>query len=199
MCKRELIYIPIVHTLNDMGALGESIKKASFSKIGKTAWKRKLSAIDQVWKKIETGIEQLNLHYEKVYLYQDGLPVCGKEEKIVRDLAKTGSRNHKILIYLIEKGATLMGTESPELLLEEYESYKKLLSSGNPLTISRREARQKKQAGLLLKKRDQFIADRINATLSPGDIGILFLGVLHSPGELIDPDIQVTYPVGKPL
>lgn len=35
MIKRELIYIPIVHTLADMGALGESIKKASFSKIGK--------------------------------------------------------------------------------------------------------------------------------------------------------------------
>lgn len=58
--------------------------------------------------------------------------MCGEEEKIGKDLANSGSRNHKLLVRLIEKGATLMGTEAPELLVEEYESYKRLLASGNP-------------------------------------------------------------------
>jgi hypothetical protein len=47
----------------------------------------------------------------------------------------------------------------------------------------------------LLKRRDQFIADRINDTLCPGETGILFLGMLHSLRHLLDEQIKVVYPV----
>jgi hypothetical protein len=43
----------------------------------------------------------------------------------------------------------------------------------------------------LLKKRDRFIARRINSTLRPGETGILFLGMLHSLAALLDEDIRV--------
>jgi signal transduction histidine kinase len=62
-----------------------------------------------------------------VRLYQDGLPVCGREEEIVRDLAGSGSQNHQILLELIARGARLTGSESPSLLLEEYELARQLL------------------------------------------------------------------------
>src|SRR5262249_55932565 len=57
----------------------------------------------------------------KARLYQDGLPACGLEEKIVRDLAMQGVPNYRILLKLMERGATLEGTEDPDLLRTEYE------------------------------------------------------------------------------
>ena len=197
--SRTLIYIPIIHTQADMGALGEPVRQAALHKIGKTAWKRKMSAIDQIWTKIEKVIDHLNLSYEKVRLYQDGLPVCGKEEMIVKDLAKAGSRNHKLLLRLIEKGATILGTESAELLVEEYELYKSILISRDPSKASRIESRQKGLTGSLLKKRDRYMANRINETLRIGEIGIIFVGMLHSLGNLLDKDIRVSYPMGRTL
>jgi len=198
MGKRELIYIPIVHTLADMGALGESVKEASFEKIGKTAWKQKMNLIDQLWTKIETCVDLFKLDYEKVHLYQDGLPVCGKEEEIVRELAETGSRNHELLVRLMEKGAQLVGTESPELLEEEYHSYKELLSAESPVSLSRREKMQEEKAKVLLQKRDRFMARRINDDLPAEHVGILFVGMLHSLWHYVDPAIRMTYPIGRP-
>ncbi len=44
----------------------------------------------------------------------------------------------------------------------------------------------------LMKKRDKFIADRINETLRDGEVGILFIGVYHDVLPLISKDI-LTY------
>jgi hypothetical protein len=58
----------------------------------------------------------------------------------------------------------------------------------------------------LLERRDQFIAERIADTLKDGEIGILFMGVLHHVEDrlatLQDPaasGIKVMHPLGKPL
>ena len=58
---------------------------------------------------------------------------------------------------------------------------------------------QKPASDILLKRRDQFIADRINDTLGPGETGILFLGMLHSLGHLLDEQIKVVYPISGPV
>jgi hypothetical protein len=84
----------------------------------------------------------------------------------------------------------LMGTESPELLVEEYQLALTGLGSG-PDGARRREL----SAAALLEKRDRFIADRINSTLQQGETGILFLGMLHSVQPYLDRDIDVVYPV----
>ena len=67
-------------------------------------------------------------------VYQDGLAVCGHEQKIVSELAGAGNRNHALLLKLQAQGATLMGTESPELLVEEYQLATVAFASG----VSRR-------------------------------------------------------------
>jgi hypothetical protein len=195
---RKLIYIPIVHTQADMGKLGKSVRKAYLYKIGRTALKRKTNTIERIWTDIETAIERLSLEYNHVLLYQDGLPVCGKELEIVKDLANSGSRNHQILLHLTARGATLMGTESAELLLSEYELYNRILTSGSLSKAAEMEMHQKTTAESLLKKRDEFIAQRINDTLSTDRTGILFLGMLHWPVPLLDKDIEVIYPIGRP-
>ena len=140
----------------------------------------------------------MDLKGDTIRLYQDGLPVCGRELEIVTEVAESGSLNHQILLRLVEKGAILMGTESPELLLEEYELAKQTLSSNNigeirPLKTSQNEMRE-----TLLRRRDRSIAERINSTLAKGETGIIFLGLLHSLDSLLDSDILVRFPLFKP-
>ena len=181
-----------------MGGLSESVKRATLQKLGLKSWKRKMDLTNRMWAEIEQVIDGLDLAYGKVRLYQDGLPVCGREKEIVADLAKAESRNHRLLFRLMEKGAILMGTESSELLVEEYQLIKQLMAAKDPQEAAKIEARQKAFSESILKRRDQFIADRINSTLCSGETGILFLGMLHSPGDRLHRDIRVIYPINRP-
>jgi hypothetical protein len=194
---RTLIYIPIIHGAADMGALRESVQRITLQKLGEKEWESKIDLIDKLWNKIEAAVDELPFPLEKVRVYQDGLPICGIESKIVTEIARSGSRNHRLLVSLMEKGATIMGTESPELLTEEYDLVKRILAAGNSVEAARIEADLKSLSDALLKKRDRYIADRINSTLCPGETGIIFLGMLHSLNGLLDGDIQVIYPLFK--
>lgn len=115
-----------------------------------------------------------------VKLYQDSLPVCGHEKELVRELAAQGSCNHQLLEGLVNEGATLVGTESPSLLLDEY----KLLQSPE---------RTEKQEAALLEARDRFIAGQIDATLTDDENGILFIGALHKVDKFLPQRIKVAY------
>jgi len=196
---RTLIYFPIIHTQTDMGALSDSLRRVTVRKLGEKGWKLKVNAVEKMWTQMEGVIGGLDLSNEKVRLYQDGLPVCGREEDIVRDLAEAGSRNHQLLLRLMERGARIMGTESSELLVEEYELVKQLLDAQDDEEGEEVETHLKTLGDSLLKKRDQYIANRINRTLHFGETGILFLGMLHSLENLLDEDIRVIYPINKPL
>jgi hypothetical protein len=196
--ERTLIYIPIIHTQADMGALSESIERLKVRRLGRKGWERNLNLVDKLWARIEQAIESLVLPYERLRLYQDGLPVCGREVEIVAELAKAGSRNHQLLLRLREKGARIMGTESSDLLVEEYQLVKQDFAS-KPEVARRGEARRKALRDSLLKRRDQYIARRINDTLLEGETGLIFLGMLHSVGPWLDKDIRVVYPIHQPL
>lgn len=192
---RTLIYVPIIHTQIDMGALSGSIECLKIKKLGKRGWERNVSQIGQLWSQIEQAIDKLVLPYKRVRIYQDGLPVCGRELEIVTELANAGSRNHRLLLRLRNKGATIMGTESSELLVEEYQFVREEFASGKPETGLRSEARRKALRDSLLKRRDEYIARRISDTLRAGETGLLFLGMLHSIRPWLDKDVQVFYPL----
>jgi hypothetical protein len=194
---RRLIYIPIVHTPEDMGALQESVARATLEKMGRAGLSRKMAAVDKMWADIARLIDSLALSFDRVRLYQDGLPVCGREAKIVMEMARAGSRNHQLLWRLMAQGASLMGTESGDLLIQEYEAAKESLGGRSPRAAAVAEQRRAWSADLL-KRRDQFIAARINDTLKPGETGILFLGMLHALEGYLHPDIQVIYPFRRP-
>ena len=194
---RKLIHIPIVHTEDDMGTLGKTVERTAVQQLGVKARRRKRRIVDQLWSEIEQIVESLPITHEKIRLYQDGLPVCGHEIEIVRDLAERGSRNHRLLRHLLEKGAILMGTESPTLLLKEYERLKASAAKNEQLDLP--SAPHSEQEDDLLKARNAFIAQRINNTLNPGETGILFLGMLHSLDGLLDPDIHVFCPLAKQI
>jgi hypothetical protein len=192
---RRLIHIPIIHSRAEMGSLSPTIQAITVQKLGAKGWERNVSLIDGIWTQIEQAIDRCALPYEKVRLYQDGLPVCGRELEIVSELAKAGSRNHQLLLRLQGRGATLMGTESAELLVQEYNLIKQSLPVNDPATAVRRVARRQASGRSLLKRRDRAIAERISQTLCQGEIGLLFLGMLHSLERWLAPDIQVTRPL----
>jgi hypothetical protein len=197
--ERTLIYIPVIHTQVDLGALNDRIQLLKIKQLGRKRWRRNLTLIDNLWSQIERTITGLSLPYERVRVYQDGLPVCGREADIVSRLAAAGSRNYLLLLVLKEKGAIIMGTESPELLLEEYQLVNKDLLSGRPAGAARQEARFHALRDSVLKRRDRYIADRINKTLLAGETGILFLGRLHSVEDGLDKDIRVVRPIPPDL
>ena len=196
--ERILIYIPIIHTQADMGALSPAIQRLKVKELGRKGWERNVRQVNKLWAQIEQAIEGLALPYQRVRLYQDGLPVCGREVEIVTELAKAGSRNHGLLHRLLEKGATIMGTESSELLVEEYQLSKEDFASGKPKFATPEEPRRKALRDSLLKRRDEYIAGRINETLRAGETGLIFLGMLHSLGSWLDKDIQVVYLMHQP-
>lgn len=194
---RVLIHIPIIHTQADMGALARSVRRVTVQKLGRQAWKRHGEVIGRMWTEIRRTVEGWELPWEKVRLYQDGLPRCGREAEIVADLASAKSPNHQLLLSLIKRGATLMGTESPELLLEEYRLVQQVLAAKDPEEAVRVEARHGARSRSLLARRDQYIARRINETLRAGETGLLFLGMLHSLDSRLAKDIQVTQPIRR--
>jgi hypothetical protein len=182
-----------------MGALSESVQRLKIQRLGRRGWERNVNLVDQFWTQIEQVVQSLSMPRQPLLVYQDGLPVCGREIEIVADLAKAGSRNHRLLLQLREKGAVLMGTESSALLVEEYQLMKQALAAGKAEVAAHGEARRNALRDSLLKRRDQYIARRINETLLAGETGLIFLGVLHSLAEWLDKDIHVIYPIYHPL
>jgi len=185
---RKLLCVPIIHTEADLGSLKESIRTRYPSQ---QDWERQLVIANQFWDEINRRIISAGLNYKQLRVYQDGLPVCGRELDIVRDLAAQGSKNHQLVVLIVEKGATLEGTEAPNLLLEEYNYIKAILQAKTEEKVAgaREEYRQKSQT--LLQKRDAFIAARIDSTLKDGEVGLLFIGAMHEVEKKLSDDIQI--------
>ena len=172
-----------------MGSLREDVKQAYVARFGEDMWRQHLKSIDDVWSAIRQILSVLKLSYDAVRLYQDGLPVCGKEFEIVQDVAVKGSINHQLLLELIAQGAQLEGTEDPSLLMEEYRLHQDPLKR----TQLNAEKTEVESSEKLLMRRDKFIAGRINSTLRMGEVGLLFLGLAHSIDSFLDEDILVRH------
>jgi hypothetical protein len=186
---RRLIHIPIIHTSADLGSLSRFVQAHYARVCGKASWNQREDLIKALWTDIETHLVALRLDAPKTRIYQDGLPICGFEDRIVRELAKAGSSNHQLILRWLDHGAVLMGTEDSQLLMEEYELQKQHLAQeadGKPTPEE-----QRKHMDGVLKARDAFIAERITTTLREGEVGLLFLGALHRLDALRPADIRV--------
>ena len=190
---RELIYVPVVHTEVDMGSLQEAVKEQFLSKYHERDWQKLSNAVHEFWEGVQQRIMGLQLKYQETHIYQDGLPVCGKEVQIVTDLAERGSYNHKLLLQMVERGSHLVGTESPELLLEEYRLLQRVFSTPQGEQREAAAVAYRNRAPDLLKERDEYIRRRIDDTLPESGVGILFIGLIHRADECLPDDIRVSY------
>jgi hypothetical protein len=187
---RRLIHVPIIHTSADLGSLSKFVKAHYARVCGKASWNKREDVVQALWTDIQASLDALHFDAQKTRIYQDGLPICGFEEKIVRELAHAGSSNHQLVLRLMDQGAVLMGTEDSRLLLEEYEMQKQHLAREAGKTAAAAKE-LKDRMDRVLKERDSFMAERIAATLQEGELGLLFLGALHQLDALRSTDIQV--------
>jgi len=171
-----------------MGTLAKEIGSRLAKELRPRWLQKKETAVDSLWDSIETMLAEVDVPYARVRVYQDGLPVCGREMEIVNELANAGSRNHRLIAELAKKGATIMGTESPELLIEEYQRVKQILAQSD---AAPKPDQTIDSGAALIQQRDRFMAERIDRTLQPGEIGILFIGMLHSVQRYLARDITV--------
>lgn len=176
-----------------MGSLAGSMRETYTKKFGRKKWSEHVQAIDEMWNGIEKKIRRLRLPFKRTKIYQDGLPLCGKEKEIIGELAQKGSHNHSLVLWLMNQGATVVGTEDPQLLLREYHHLKRVTQAKTHDEREKFVHEFAKESGEILKKRDQKIRDRILETLGPGETGIVFLGLLHQVDELLPSDIKRSY------
>ena len=188
---RRLILIPIVHTATDLGTLAEPVKAHYVANFGPDVWEKRERLVEALWDEIVQKVKTLQLDYRRVRIYQDGLPVCEQEQKIVQELAAAGSRNHQLILELVRSGATLMGTEDPLLLIQEYRMHREQLGSQEGAEKKRSPAVQ--EVADLFEARDRFIAQRIAETLQEDETGLVFLGASHRLDRALLGDIQTDH------
>jgi len=186
---RKLIYVPIVHSEADFGSLTHNLRKRYIDHFGLSGWRQRVKGVDALWQEIRTKVMALEIDFHKIKVYQDGLPVCGRELEIVQDLARQGSKNHQLLVELAERGATIMGTEDAQLLVEEY------LRLRDGLDADSETGDRVTPGEDLLHRRDLYVAKRIRETLRDGETGILFIGLLHEVDEKLCQDMEISYPL----
>ena len=187
---RMLFHIPIVHAPEDLGSHLPEVKREYIARHGVSKWNDHNKALDKFWHELSKALLSLPVDYTKVRLYQDGLPVFGRDLELVEKLAENGNRNYQLLHELAGKGATVMGTEDPELLIEERN---RLIKCGASSHIPRGNAGVDAASSYddLMERRDQYIAQRIASTLKDGEIGLLLIGALHRVVDKLPKDIQV--------
>lgn len=189
---RKLILVKIVHTSADMGSMGEGLIKEGMAKIGKEKWLENQRRIENFWNELEKEIGALDLNYSRTRIYQDGLPCSGELGlRIVRETAEKGSRNYQIVRKLIERGAKIEATESPELLRKEYEHIKAIVASTDVREKAEAMEKYEQLKDKLIQERDAFIAKAIDSTLQNDETGLLFIGAAHNVIPLLAKDMEV--------
>ena len=194
---RRLIYVPIVHTMVDMGSRAEALKQESIRRFGAERWAKSRRVIEEVWEGARAKLLALALPWERVKIYQDGLPVSGRELEIAREVAARGSKNYQLVIEVVRRGARLMGTESPELLSQEYGHIKRIAEAQTDAEREEAKRSYAAESTKILKGRDAFITRQIIKTLEEGEVGLLFLGMLHEVDRLLPEAIQVEYLIDR--
>lgn len=202
---RMLYVVPIIHSPEDLGSLLDSASRLKRSLISDAGHENSAAAVRRFWSQLTDAMEGWQIEFETLTVYQDALPICedalrGIEQQIIDELATKGSRNHQILQWLNARGAAILGTESPTLLIEEYQLMKESLTREldsddcESATSSLCEQQQK-----VLRSRDEFIARRIDMTLQDSQTGLIFLGLMHQLEEYLPSDILAVYPFGRPV
>ena len=190
---RRLIHVPIIHSLADLGSASGQLEEQFKTSGASRSWEQHLREVEQRWDVIRHKLLALPLDYARVKLYQDGLPECGAELKIVRALANSGSQNCRLLLELHLKGAQIIGSEDVELLVEEYNRIRRRLAQSQLLAEAPGQTPTADSFyDELVARRDAYIAKRIESSLGAGETGILFLGAAHRILDLLANDIVVT-------
>ncbi|MBI4684552.1 MAG: hypothetical protein HY755_05080 [Nitrospirae bacterium] len=187
---RTLIYVPVIHTSADFGSLAGDVTKRGIADLGEEVWREHQRTVEGLWDAVSDYFDSIDVSGMKIY--QDGMVADGEVgQKIVEEGIKLGSKNYEIISRLIKKGAYLMKTEDIALVKRERDYLIKLTKARTNVEKLTAYLKYRLSKNHLLKKRDGFIANRINETLRHEETGIIFIGAYHNIIPMLDKDIQV--------
>lgn len=188
-----LYYIPMIHTLAELGSLKEVIVATHNRIFGEQKTEEHFREVEEYWQEVRQRMERAGFGQEEtascLHIFMDSLPDTTDEivQKIIQDLAEPEQNMpvYQIIKELQNKGAKVYGTEDLQLLLRERE-YGTRIASG-----------EKPNPGLaaeILEERDLAIGKRIDSVLLEGDIGLLFIGKVHQiVSQLTQKNFQIRY------
>ncbi len=146
-----------------------------------------LVKLNKYWEQVEKQVEELTSKLGLVNrIYHELIAISGDEgSKTVRELSE---RSYKIVQNCLEKKAQLEAVEDSDILTE-FMDWSRCLIIGlqNPKVVSR-VYESYTEIG---KKRNEYIAQKINETLKENEIGILLMRENHQ--VQFPSDIQVFY------
>jgi len=174
----------------DLGTLASEVAKRGIKGIGEEDWEKHLQTVGGFWDSLARYFDGLEVSGFKIY--QDGLLANGDIGlKIVEEGLKGGSKNYEIISVLIQKGALLVRTEDFALVKKERDHLVELTKARTQREQLVAYLKYRLSKNHLLKRRDRFIAERINETLKEGETGILFIGAYHNIIPMLDKGIRV--------
>ncbi|MCK9220326.1 MAG: hypothetical protein M0P47_09790 [Bacteroidales bacterium] len=189
---RTLIYVPIIHSIADMGSLGKELKRESVCEPVGNKWQKHIDTVNGYWNAIEFYFNNININIKGIKIYQDGMFVDGEMAmKIIDDGIKSGSKNSEIVFNLIDRGAILIKTEDFKMVKDEYDGLQSIIKSKNVISKYIQLLRYRVLKPIFLIRRDKFIANRISETLGPNETGVLFIGAYHNIMKRLSRDITV--------
>ena len=187
---RTLIYVPVIHTSADLGSIAEDVTKRGIKSLGEEIWIKHRKTVEGFWNVISDYFDSLDVKGMKIY--QDGMVGEGEVgKKIVEDTAKAGSKNYQLVSRLLERGAVLVKTEDFKLVKQEYDRLLAIVRAKSTIRKVMAFLKYKLIKTTLLNKRDAFITKRIDETLGPDEVGILFIGAFHNIKKRLPKDIPI--------
>lgn len=185
---RRLIYVPIIHEAADLGSISDAAHEKGHDIFGRVRWEAHRETVKLFWKQIALYFKGIDA--EGLDIFQDGLPVGGEiARRIIREGARRGSENYRVVLDLIHRGGIIKKTEDVTLLKKELARVEHL---------SRREPHGEEKttpfqdlisSDPLMADRDRFTAQNINKHL--GRQGVLFMGAFHSVPMYLEKEIHV--------
>lgn len=174
----------------DLGSLASDVAKRGIARLGEKVWQRHKETVKGFWDSIDKYFEKLEVSNFKIY--QDGMVADGEMgQKIIEEGLRSGSKNYEVISRLLQKGAVLVKTEDFTLVKKERDMFLKITNARSLTEKLLSYLKYRLIKNELLRKRDEFIANRINGTLNQGETGILFIGAYHEVIPKLAKDIQV--------
>jgi hypothetical protein len=187
---RKLIYVPVIHASADLGSVAKEATRRGIAGLGKDFWEEHRKTVDGFWDAISHYFDLIDVAGMKIY--QDGMVADGEvAEKLVEQGVKTGSKNYELVARLLKRGAVLVKTEEIKLVKQELDRLLAITQAKSLLKKLMAFIRYKLIKNRLLKRRDEFIAKRIDETLDHGEQGIIFVGAFHDIKRKLPKSVQI--------
>jgi len=188
---RELIYVPVIHMSADLGSVAKHLDNRGVANLGEQFWRKHTETISGFWDSVANYFSGLPVENAKIY--QDALVIGGDVGlRIIEEGAKAGSKNYELIADLVKGSAILVRTEDLTLVREERDRIVKLTNASTLTEKLIAYLKYRLTRNKLLKKRDNYIAKRIDETLNHDETGIIFMGAYHDIVPKLAKDIEVT-------